>query len=105
MTPIDIANWRETPCLTGRPATQDDVGAGRSVFAAPGADSKPIDLKLPLCAIHTDLETGKKTPVILVQAEDVNGNQTVGYRYLSGAGGVCLLFELELLDEPDDRFK
>lgn len=105
ITPIDLAHWRETPCLTGRAATQDDVGAGRAVFAAPGADSKPIDLKLPRCAIHTDQETGKKTPVIVVQAEDVRGNKTIGYRLLSGAEGVCLLSELELLDGPDDRFK
>src|SRR5882672_9846635 len=75
LTPIDLAHWRETPCLTGRAATQDDVGAGRAVFAAPGADSKPIDLKLPRCAIHTDQQTGKKTPVIVVQAEDARGNK------------------------------
>ena len=105
LSPIDLAHWRETPCLTGRAATQDDVGAGRAVFAAPGADSQPIDLKLPRCAIHTDQETGKQTPVIVVQAEDARGTKTIGYRFLSGAEGVCLLFELELLDGPDDRFK
>jgi len=104
ITPIDLAHWRETLCLTGRAATQDDVGAGRAVFAAPGADAKPIDLKLPRCAIHVDQETGKKTPVIVVQAEDARGNKTIGYRFLSGAAGVCLLSELELLDGPDDRF-
>lgn len=103
--PIDLAHWRETPCLRGRAATQEDVGAGRAVFAAPGADAKPIDLKLPRCAIHTDEETGKRTPVIVVQAEDVRGLKTVGYRDLSGSEGVCLLSELELLDGPNDRFK
>lgn len=105
VVPIEIAHWRKTPCLTGRAATQDDVAAGRAVFAAPGAGSQPIDLKLPRCAIHTDQQTGKKTPVILVQAEDARGNKTVGYRFLDGAEGVCLLSELELLDGPDERFK
>jgi hypothetical protein len=105
LSPFGLADWRETPCLTGRAATQEDVGAGRAVFAASGAESKPIDLKLPRCAIHTDQQTGKKTPVIVVQAEDVRGNKTIGFRFLSGAQGVCLLFELELLDGPDDRFK
>src|ERR1051326_3920713 len=103
--PIDIAHWRETPCLIGRAATQEDVGAGRAVFAAPGARSQPIDLKLPRCAIHNDQQTGKKTPVIVLQAEDSRGIKTIGYRFLNGAEGVCLLSELELLDGPDERFK
>jgi hypothetical protein len=103
--PVDLSHWRDTPCLTGRPATQEDVGAGRAVFAAPGSGSLPIDLKLPRCAIHTDQPTGKKTPVIVVQAEDVKGAKTIGYRFLSGAEGACLLSELELLDGPDQRFK
>ena len=83
----------------------DDVAAGRAVFAAPGSGSQPIDLKLPRCAIHSDQETGKKTPVIVVQAEDVGGKKTIGFRYLNGADGVCMLFELELVGGPDDRFK
>jgi hypothetical protein len=91
--------------LTGRAATQQDVGAGRAVFAAPGSGSQPIDLKLPRCAIHTDQQTGKKTPVIVVQAEDARGIKTIGYRFVSGAEGVCLLSELEFLDGPDERFK
>ncbi|MFZ1932277.1 MAG: hypothetical protein WCB27_10320 [Thermoguttaceae bacterium] len=105
LKPIDLAHWRETVCLTGRAATLDDMKAGTAVFAAPGSGSRPIDLKLPRCAIYTDQQTGKKTPVIVVQAEDVGGKKTIGYRLLNGADGVCLLFELELLDGPDDRFK
>jgi len=103
--PVDISHWRDTPSLTGRAATLDDVGAGRAVFAAPSASSQPIDLHIPRCAIHTDQQTGRKTPVIVVQAEDVGGRKTIGFRFLTGAEGVCLLSELELLDGPDDRFK
>ena len=105
ISPIDLARWQETPCLTGRAATQDDVVTGRAVFAVPGARGQPIDLKLPRCAIHTDQQTGKKTPVIVVQAEDTKGSKTIGFRFLSGAEGVCLLSEVELTDGPDDRFK
>jgi hypothetical protein len=105
MKPIDLANWKETPCLTGRAATVDDVAAGRAMFAAPGSDSKPIDLKLPRCAIHTDEKTGTKVPVIVVQAEDVGGKKTIGFRFLNGGTGVDMLFELQLLDGPDDRFR
>lgn len=83
----------------------DDAAAGHAVFVAPGAVSQPIDLNLPRCAVHTDQETGKKTPVIVIQAENVGGKETIGYRSLNGQFGVCLLWELELLDEPDDRFR
>jgi hypothetical protein len=102
---IDVAHWRETPCLKDKAATQEDVGACRAVFAAPGSSSRSIDLNLPRCAIHTDQQTGKKTPVIVIQAEDVGGTKTIGFRSLLGAEGVCLLSELELLDGPDERFK
>jgi hypothetical protein len=80
------------------------VAAGRAVFAAPGAGSRPIDLNLPRCAIHTEEETGRKTPVIIVQAEEIGGMKTIGYRMMSGDDGACLLSELELLDGPDERF-
>ena len=30
--PIAMTNWRETPCIRGRVATEDDAHAGRAVF-------------------------------------------------------------------------
>jgi hypothetical protein len=103
--PIDLGKWRETPCLVGRSATQADVAAGRAVFATSGAESRPIDLSLPRCALHIDQATGEKTPVILIQAEESKGLKIVGYRFLGGGDGACLLSELELLDGPDERFR
>jgi hypothetical protein len=103
--PIDLGKWRETPCLAGRPATQADVAAGRAVFSTSGGESRPIDLGLPRCALHSDQATGKKTPVIIIQAEEAKGLKIVGYRLLGGGYGACLLSELELLDGPDGRFR
>jgi hypothetical protein len=48
--PIAVANWRETPCVRGRAATEDDANAGRAVFyldLSEGQKSHPIDLDLP----------------------------------------------------------
>ena len=102
--PIDLGRWRETPCLVGRPATQSDVAAGWAAFATSGAESRPIDLGIPRCAFHVDQATGKKTPVILIQAEEAKGLKMVGYRFIGGGDGACLLSELELLDGPE-RFR
>lgn len=52
---------------------------------------KPIDIKLPRCAIFSDQQTGTKVPVIVVQAEEASGVKTAGYRLLSGAEGICTL--------------
>ncbi len=52
--PIAMANWRDTPCIRGRVATEDDANAGRAVFylnLSEGQESRPVDLDLPRCAI------------------------------------------------------
>ncbi len=48
--PIAMTNWRETPCIQGRAATEDDANAGRAVFylnLSEGQESRPVDLDLP----------------------------------------------------------
>jgi hypothetical protein len=107
--PIAIANWRETPCIRGRVATEDDANAGRAVFyinLSEGQESRPVDLDLPQCAILHE-EGEDDIPVIVIQAEEGN-NGTVqllaGYRPLPGGSGICMLNQLELLPEPDHRF-
>ena len=52
--PIEMANWRKTPCVRGRVATEDDAKAGAAVFyfnLSEGQSSHPLDLDLPRCAI------------------------------------------------------
>jgi hypothetical protein len=103
--PIDMAHWRATPCVTGRLAIEQDVKEGRAVFYIAGEQStlKPIPLLLPACAILHDEK--KATPVILIQAEESPEIKEVGYRNLSGGNGICTIAELEILKEPDERFK
>jgi hypothetical protein len=109
--PIETANWRETPCLRGRVATEDDVKAGRAVFyldLSEGQEGRPGDLNLPSCAILRD-ENGAAMPVIVIQVEESNnGSGSIevyaGYRPLAGGNGICMFSELQLLKEPDYRF-
>jgi hypothetical protein len=109
--PITIANWRETPCIQGRAATEDDAAAGRVVFyldLSEGQESHPVGLDLPRGAILHE-EGEDDLPVIVIQtAEGNTGTGAVeiiaGYRPLTGGCGVCMLYQLELLPGPDHRF-
>jgi hypothetical protein len=109
--PIAMATWRETPCVRGRTATEDDARAGRAAFylaLSEGQVSRPIDLDLPRCAVLHDENEGD-LPVIVIQAEEGNNGSgaveaIAGYRPLTGGIGLCMLYQLELLTEPDDRF-
>lgn len=101
--PIDMKTWRQTPCVSGRPATDEDVSAGRAVFAVRG---EPVALDLPACAIVTEEDIGEPTPVIVIQAERLeDGTVAIGYRFLDGGTGIASLDEIELLSEPDERFR
>jgi hypothetical protein len=101
--PIDLKKWRSTPCVEGRAATEDDVERGRAVFAV---DGEPVELDLPSCAIVQEEGVGEPTPVILIQAERLeDGTVAVGFRLVDGGTGIATLDEVELLSEPDERFK
>lgn len=100
---IDMGRWRLTPCVTGRAGTDADVNAGSAIFAVGG---EPVDLELPACAMVSEEGIGQPTPVIVVQAERLeDGTAAVGYRFLDGAAGIALLQDVELLSEPDERFR
>jgi hypothetical protein len=109
--PIAMTNWRETPCIQGRVATEDDANAGRAVFflkLSDGQENRPIDLDLPRCAILHEEGEGD-LPVIVIQAEEGNNGASAaqliaGYRPLTGGCGLCMFYQLEFLSEPDDRF-
>lgn len=84
--------------VSGRVATDDDVQAGNAAFAIQNSDSKPIRVTIPQYAIYLDRDTGKKVPVILIQAEDKEGAKLAGFRIVGSHGvGACLLSELQLL--------
>ncbi|HYC89281.1 MAG TPA: hypothetical protein VEO54_08730 [Thermoanaerobaculia bacterium] len=100
---IDLKRWRNTPSVSGRPATDDDVSAGRAVFAVGG---EPVDLGVPSPAIVCEDGIGEETPVIVIQAERIeDGSVAVGYRLLDGGAGIAPLDDVEFLSEPDERFR
>ena len=92
------------PVTKSRCATEEDVAKGRAIFHVPVGDeyesSRPADIELPCPAVL--ISTSQ--PVIVIQAEEVNGKTAVGYRPVSGGNGLCMLEELELLEVPDERF-
>ena len=89
--------------MEGRAATEADVDEGRAVFAVGG---EPVELDLPSCAIVQEEGVGEPTAVILIQAERLDdGTVAVGYRLVDGGTGIATLDEVELLSEPDERFK
>ena len=101
--PIDLKQWRKTPFTEGRAATDDDVAQGRAAFAVGG---EPVELDLPSCAIVREEGVGEETPVILIQAERLDdGTVAIGYRLLTGGVGIATLDDVELLSEPDSRFR
>jgi hypothetical protein len=101
--PIDLKKWRQTPVTEGRAATDDDVAQGRAAFAVGG---EPVQLDLPSCAIVREEGVGEETPVILIQAERLDdGTIAVGYRLLTGGVGIATFDDVELLSEPDERFR
>jgi hypothetical protein len=92
--------------MAERLATEADVKEGRAVFFVTGDPSvKPLDLALPCCAIWNDTEKKRAVPVIVIQAVQSAKVTAVGFRFLAGGNGVCLLSELEILKGPDERFK
>ena len=104
--PIDIREWRRTPAVSGRLATEEDVSLGRAAFHLGGESARPYDLDLPAPAIVREEGVGEPTPVILIQAEELDDDTiAVGYRLLDGGNGVCMLSDCEVLAEPDERFQ
>jgi hypothetical protein len=102
-TPIDMKQWRSTPVTYGRAATDADIEAGRAIFAIGG---EPVELDLPACAIVSEDGIGEPTPVVVIQAERLDdGTVAVGFRLIDGGTGIASLDDIELLSEPDERFR
>lgn len=85
--------------IAGRAATPQDVAAGNAIFVAQ-KDGKPIgtpiSITIPQYAYWTN-EAGVRVPVIVVQAEEVNGMRLIGFRQVGGKDHVGTERELKLL--------
>ncbi len=88
---IDVDRWRETPCLRGRVALEQDVKDGRAVFYLGNAGeigATHVHIDLPHCGVvHAD---GAQVPAILIQSERAESKHYIGYRPISGGNGMCL---------------
>lgn len=93
--------WPDLPkdCFVhARAATQADMAKGCAAFVigkkgVPGGT--PLDIQIPQYAWHVDQASGKRSPVILIQAEESSGIKAVGYREVGSPGlGAALLTEM-----------
>lgn len=100
---IEISKWKETPFISGRPATEEDIEKGIAVFAIPSGSSVH-SINLPACVIQIEDETGNRLPGIIIQAEEAKDDVYFGIRYIDGGNGVCTKNEVELLVEPNSEF-
>jgi len=90
--------------ISGRIATRADVAAGNAVFVPEVAGlsvSQPLAILIPQYAYYK--EEGRRTPVIVIQAEEVQvvqgnpGMKVLGARRANGKHVVGLLENFELL--------
>lgn len=101
---INLENWADTPHVTGRLATVSDVNSGAATFVidGQGQEHKPLNIQIPALAFHIDGDTKEKTPVVVIQAEEVGEQKIVGIKYLDGSDGVCTLSELRFVGSAAD---
>lgn len=67
--------------VSKRHAVESDINSGAAVFLLKSNGiniGTPIDIEIPQYAIHLDGETGMRSNVVIIQAEEANGQQVVG---------------------------
>jgi hypothetical protein len=103
---VSLDSWRTIPVTRDRVATESDAKAGSATFYLNASEigACPYPISLPHPAIHIDEETGIRTPIFIIQAEQADEKVYLGYRFLQPGNGLCLLSEVELLDEPNSEF-
>ena len=87
-----------TGVVVGRAATKADVDADRAVFVAADGGrviGRPLDIAIPQYAYRID--GGKRTPVVVIQAEEAKGQRLIGARTLQGEYVAGLITDFELL--------
>lgn len=94
-----------TGFISGRSATLDDIADGNAIFVAKLGDvpsGVPLKIVIPQYA-YLIAESGKKTPVIVVQAEEANGVTMIGVRDFEGNGHIATEAEFQFLGaKPPD---
>jgi hypothetical protein len=93
---IDIDNWKQTPHIKNKIATEQDVKNGFAVFYIKESlgEHKPLEIPIPLLAYQKNDETDENILVVIIQGEKINNEEVVGVRYFTGGNGICKLAEL-----------
>ena len=89
------------PFTSGRPATEEDVSAGRAAFVLKSKGTpigKAEKIEIPQYAYHIDEDTKEKTACVLIQAESAGENKYGGCVVVAdGSFMVGVLSEFQLL--------
>jgi hypothetical protein len=94
MSPALGDEWPPLPrtgYIAGRAATLQDIKDGNAVFVASNGDtvvSKPLTITIPQYAYWRD-QGGRRTRVIVVQAEEAKGVHIFGVRDANGKDIAC----------------
>ena len=102
--PITFGNWKEIPVFSGQLATKDDVDNGKALFSTIEAEGELCEMDLPFCAFYTEKETRKKFSIVAFQAETAHKEVIIGATKIDGETVVCVLSELEIINDPDQEF-
>jgi hypothetical protein len=68
--------------VSGRAATEQDVMEGKAAFILKCGEDElgtPLDIDVPQYAIHVDPYSLEETPGVIIQAEEANEQQLVGF--------------------------
>lgn len=102
--PVKWPDLTTVPFVNGRVATEADMKSGRAVFYQKGPMVRAMKLTVPQYAWLKG-ETGKRTAVVLVQAETNKNGDVLGLRDVDGHDYVATLGEVTLLgrERPDEE--
>lgn len=95
------AEWPPLPkegFIVGRAAKKEDVDAGRAAFVAARGGrviGTPLAIAVPQYAYF--LDKGTRSPAIIIQAEEAEGQKLIGARLLDGSFVAGLITDFELL--------
>jgi hypothetical protein len=102
MSDAESIRWPALPSkgfISGRVANFQDAKDGNAIFVTEDHGKtigKPIFITIPQYAYWTD-GSGKKVPVIVVQAEEAKGIRIIGFRDANGASHAATEAEMEFL--------
>ncbi len=106
---ISWPNLKKIGHVKNRVANMVDIKKGHAAFVLQDKinrrfTGKPIRILIPQYGYSTNLKTGKKIPVVLIQAEKAHGMKMAGIKYIgTNKLAVVPLKDLELLGnkKPD----